>query len=103
MKKIFISQPMRNKTQEEIVNARNAALATIKTNYNDDATILQSYKAEFKDLDPIACLGESLKIMSEADLVVFIGDWASARGCKIEHDVAVNYGKEVIELNELGK
>lgn len=98
MKKIFISQPMRNKTQEQIVNARNEAVATIREKYNDDVTILESYKPEFKDLSPIACLGESLKIMAEADIVVFIGDWTSARGCEIEHNVADKYGKTIVEI-----
>ena len=98
MKKIFISQPMRNKTQEQIVNARNEAVATIREKYNDDVTILESYKPEFKDLPPIACLGESLKIMAEADAVVFIGDWTSARGCEIEHNVADKYGKTIVEI-----
>ena len=98
MKKIFISQPMRDKTQERIVNARNEAVAIIREKYNDDVIILESYKPEFKDLPPIACLGESLKIMAEADVVVFIGDWASARGCKIEHEVADKYGKTIVEI-----
>lgn len=99
MKKIFISQSMRDKSQEQIVNARNEAVAVIREKYNDDVTILDSYKPEFKDLPPIACLGESLKIMAEADIVVFIGDWASARGCKIEHEVADKYGKTIIDMN----
>lgn len=98
MKKIFISQPMRDKTQEQIVNARNEAVAIIREKYNDDVTILESYKPEFKDLPPIACLGESLKIMAEADVVVFIGDWTSARGCEIEHEVADKYGKTIVEI-----
>lgn len=98
MKKIFISHPMRDKTQEQIVNARNEAVAIIREKYNDDVTILESYKPEFKDLPPIACLGESLKIMAEADIVVFIGDWTLARGCEIEHEVADKYGKTIVEI-----
>lgn len=98
MKKIFISQPMRDKTQEQIVNARNEAVAIIREKYNDDVTILESYKPEFKDLPPIACLGESLKIMAEADVVVFIDDWTSAKGCEIEHEVADKYSKTIVEI-----
>lgn len=30
MKKIFISQSMRDKSQEQIINARNEAVATIR-------------------------------------------------------------------------
>lgn len=36
--------------------------------------------------------------MAEADVVVFIGDWASARGCEIEHEVADKYGKTIVEI-----
>ena len=42
-------------------------------------------------------LGESLKMMSEADLVFFAEGFKEARGCMTEYKVAVSYGMYVIE------
>ncbi len=42
-------------------------------------------------------MGRGLQILAQADIVIFAKDWEKARGCKIEHDVAVAYGKTVIE------
>lgn len=106
MKKIFISQPMRDKTPECIEKERQHLIEVAKKIAKkelkeDEVEILQSYNPEWKDLNPIDCLGKSLQILAQADIVIFAKDWEKARGCKIEHDVAVEYGvkygKTVIE------
>lgn len=98
MKKVFISQPMRDKTQEYIEKERQHLIEVAKKELKEDEVeILQSYNPEWKDLNPIDCMGRGLQILAQADIVVFAKDWEKARGCKIEHDVAVAYGKTVIE------
>ncbi len=98
MKKIFISQPMRDKTPEYIEKERQHLIEVAKKELKEDEVeILQSYNPEWKDLHPIDCLGKSLQIMAQADIVVFAKDWQNARGCRIEHTVAVEYGKTVID------
>lgn len=42
-------------------------------------------------------LGKSLELLSECDLVLFIGDWMSYRGCVVEYDACINYGIEIME------
>ena len=98
MKKVFISQPMRGKTQEFIEKERQHLIEVAKKGLKtDEVEILQSYNPEWKDLHPIDCMGKGLQIMAQADVVVFAKDWETARGCKIEHEVAVAYGKTVID------
>ena len=98
MKKVFISQPMRDKTQEYIEKERQHLIEVAKRELKEnEVEILQSYNPEWKDLNPIDCMGRGLQILVQADIVVFAKDWEKARGCKIEHDVAVAYGKTVIE------
>ena len=98
MKKIFISQPMRDKTPEYIEKERQHLIEVAKRELKENwVEILKSYNPEWKDLNPIDCLGKSLQIMAQADIVVFAKDWESARGCRIEHAVASEYGKTVIE------
>ena len=43
-------------------------------------------------------LGESIKRMSEANIVFFVNDWKEKRGCRIEHEVAQAYGKYCVEI-----
>lgn len=98
MKKIFISQPMRDKTPEYIEKERQHLIEVAKKELKEDEVeILQSYNPEWKDLHPIDCMGRGLQIMAQADIVVFARDWETARGCRIEHAVAVEYEKTVID------
>ena len=41
---------------------------------------------------PLWFIGKSLEFLSDADIAYFAKDWQKARGCKIEHERAVEYG-----------
>ena len=100
MVKVFISQPMKGKTEEEILKVREKAIASIKRNCGEDAEILDSY---FEDYNPDAgCiplkyLAKSLEILADADIAYFAKGWQDARGCRIENECAIEYGIEIIE------
>lgn len=99
MKKVFISQPMRGKTNDEILLERDKAIKTIKETINDDIEIIDSFlKQEVPDgvNKPLWCLARSINLLSIADIAYFISGWDQARGCKIEHECAVQYGLAVI-------
>ena len=46
---------------------------------------------------PLWFLGESLKLLATADIAYFATGWEGARGCKIEHTCAEEYGVRIIE------
>lgn len=96
--KVFISQKMGGKLSEEIEEARDRATKEIKAMYGEDTEIIDTF---FKDSNgtPLELLGESIKLMSDADLVVFIYDWQEGRGCLIEYETAKLYGKKIIVLS----
>ncbi len=96
--KVFISQPMRDKTNEQIENERSIALSKIQTLYpNEKLEVIDSF---FKDAPheakPLWFLGKSIELLSTADIAYFIGDWKNYRGCKIENQCCKSYGIEVI-------
>lgn len=96
--KVFISQPMRDKTDEEIKLEREHLIKRAKKNYSDDIEIIDSFfEGAPHNANPVWFLGESIKKLAEADVAYFAKDWESARGCKIENTVAVEYGIEVVE------
>lgn len=98
--KLFISQPMRGKTDEEIINEREEAIRSAKEITGEDVEVLDSFFQGADLTRPLEYLGESIKILAQADLVYFAPGWREARGCLIEHECAVQYGIETIERKE---
>ena len=99
MKKLFISQPMRGLTDEEILKAREEIRLKAEKTIGEPVELLESF---FEGFDPsgnipVAYLGKSISLLAEADVVYFGEGWKEARGCKIEHEVAKEYGIDRIE------
>ena len=93
--KIFISQPMNNKTDEQILDERNRAIDIIKETHGNDIVVLDSFFKEDAPTGakiPVWFLAKSLELLSQADFACFVGDWKNYRGCKFEHEVAQEYG-----------
>ena len=101
MKKIFISQPMRGLSDEEILKAREEILIKAEKKIGEPVELIDSfiedYPGEINKNIPVFYLGKSIQFLSQADVAYFGGDWRNARGCKIEHEVAKQYGIEIIE------
>lgn len=102
MKKLFISQPMRGKTNEEIETERAKAVEEAKAILNDDdIKVIDSF---FKDAPietkPLWFLAKALGLLASADAVYFAKDWNKYRGCKIEHLCATEYNIKIIEYVE---
>jgi hypothetical protein len=88
--KIFISQPMKDLSEEEIRHNREKAIKKIKNLYGEDAEIIDSHiKGEGT---PLWHLGKSIELLSTADVAYFASGWNKARGCRIEYMCANNYG-----------
>lgn len=95
--KVFISQPMRGKSEGEILAERNSIIADIKAEYGYETEIVDSFFEDAPvDARPLWFLGKSLEKLSTADKAFFADGWQEARGCKIEHDAAESYGIEII-------
>lgn len=94
--KLFISQPMKGKTDELILEERNKA-AGLFILEGENVEVIDSF---FKDAPvkaaPLWYLGESIKLLGEADVVYFCKDWQKYNGCTIEHECAVRYGKTIV-------
>ena len=100
MKKLFISQPMKGKTDEEILKEREKAIASAKRNFVEDEEIevIDSFfQSAPADARPLWFLGKSLELLSTADIAYFAKGWENARGCRFENTCAIEYGIDVIE------
>lgn len=95
--KVFISQPMKGKTDEEILTEREKAIRTVKEFYShrndDEFEFIDSFFQEAPvGVKPLWYLGESIKLLADADVAYFAKGWEEARGCRIEQLCASQYG-----------
>ena len=97
MKKVFISQPMRGKSKDEILTERNRITKEIQ-NLIGNHEVLDAYFDDFGECSkPLQYLAKSLFMLADADCAYFAQGWQDARGCRIEHDSAVAYDIEVLK------
>lgn len=98
MKKLFISQPMKGKSDEEILAEREKAIKSAEELLGEPVEVIDSFfQSAPADARPLWFLGKSLELLSTADVVYFAKGWEKARGCKIENTCAIEYGITVLE------
>lgn len=97
MKKLFISQPMKGKTDKEILQIREKAIKSAEENLGEQVEVIDSFlQAAPADARPLWFLGKSLELLSTADVAFFANGWEKARGCKIEYECAIAYGIRIL-------
>lgn len=98
MKKLFISQPMADKTDEEILAERKLAVKQAERCIGEGVEVIESFFQEHPTFDkPLKYLAASIELLSDADVAYFTKDWDKARGCKIERECAAMYGIQIID------
>lgn len=95
MKRLFISQPMNGRSNRAIMEERQGIIDNYMANGWD---VIDSV-LNMGPADAIKYLAASIELMSDADRVLMMRGWEKARGCKIEHEVAVLYGKDIVYEN----
>lgn len=103
-KKAMLSQPMRGKTEEEIIATRERAICelerrgyeVVNTLFTDEWYNDESMKKRGVVNIPLCFLAKSLENMSKCHAAYFCAGWENARGCRVEHDAANAYGLEII-------
>lgn len=93
--KVMISQPMRGKTNEQIKQEREELVRQLE---EQGYEVVDTVFAEEtpKDCDTaLFYLSKSIEAIGKVDGLVFMKGWENARGCRIEYQVAIDYGKFV--------
>lgn len=99
--KVFISQPMRNIPDDEVLRIREEGKKKFLEIYKgkEEVEFISSFENDLPDnTHPLYFLGRAFEIMSEADIVLFIGDWKNARGCRMEHLACEEYEYTIYEV-----
>lgn len=103
--KVFISQPMRGKTQEEINKRREEIIQIIENRYLNEHiefvySIIDTEPTEDVRNVPVWYLGKSIELLATATLAYFDFGWATARGCRIEHKICEEYNIPIFSFME---
>ena len=95
MKKLFVSVPMKGRTEEEIKSSIQKMKKIAEIYEGEELELIDSY---IEDNPPkgskeaVWYLGESLKKLAQADVFVGIDEAYDWNGCYIERDTAQRYG-----------
>ena len=92
MKKLFVSVPMRDRTEEQIRYSIDKMNKIANVIFDENLEVINSYDPKLRDEPPIDALGKSISAMADADYFIGIGYSVTYRGCSIETDVAHGYG-----------
>lgn len=96
---VFISQPMHGCPTKGIELDRKALVKDLKKYLGEDIKVLDNTFNLAEYTPPIVYLSRSIEVLTKADLAVFMYGWENARGCRIEHQAAKDYGIPTLELN----
>lgn len=94
--KIFISQPMRGLTDEQIKEHRQTAIDYLQRRFPGCEIIDSFFEGEADPNNPLELLGKSIQMLNGVDAIYMLRGWQNARGCMTEHDIAWRYNIGVI-------
>lgn len=95
--KVMISQPMNGRAEEEIKKEKEEIIQKLKNMHIDVINTL------FEEEPPENCngalyyLGKSIDAMKNIDAIYMCDNWFNARGCRIENQVAREYGIKILD------
>lgn len=91
-KKVFISMPMKDKTNAEIEAKREQIKDAIyRLGYQNVEFIESFFKDAPHEAKPLWYLGESFKLLSQADIVYFAENYMHYSGCVMESEAFKRY------------
>lgn len=101
--KVMISQPMNGKTTQQIANERKTIADKLIKNHEGPIEVMDTTVEDHENKSSLQCFAESISFMDHADLLVMADGWQNARGCFIEHIIAMAYDKKIVYEKDLEK
>lgn len=95
MKKLFVSVPMKGRTEKEIKASIQKMKKIAEIYEGEELELIDSYIEDNPPKDSkeaVWYLGESLKKLAQADVFIGIDEAYDWSGCYIERDTAQRYG-----------
>ena len=100
-KKLFVSVPMKGRTEENIKRSITRMHKMAEIMLDEEFELIDSYiedKPPKDSKEAVWFLGESIKKLSEADVMIGLAEIESFNGCMVEREVALLYGIPYIRV-----
>lgn len=94
--KVMISQPMRGKTEEQIRDERKTIIERFNNMHIEVIDTIFTEEPPKDCNEAVYYLGKSIEAMKDIDALYMDDDWREARGCRIERQVAQEYGIKIL-------
>ena len=94
--KVMISQPMNGRTQEDINKERQDIIEKFNKMHIEVINTLFTEEAPYNCNVAVYYLGKSISAMKDIDALYMCDNWSNARGCRIENQVAREYGIKIL-------
>lgn len=97
MKKLFVSVPMKGRTEAEIKDSIAKMKIIAEAYYGEELELIDSYISENPPLgvnEPVWYLAKSLELLATADVFIGLDSAWIFPGCEVENSVAKRYGVE---------
>ena len=89
--KVYLVQPMRGMSKEDILRVREMGIRVVKSIY-PDAEILENYFEDYDpSLPPVHYLAKSCELLAQADLMVMLPFYLGTPGCDVESHIGEAY------------
>lgn len=95
--KVMISQPMRGRNEKEIKNEREEIIKKFNKMHIEVINTLFTEEPPQNCNQAIFYLAKSINAMKDIDALYMCDNWVGARGCRIEHLVAQQYGIKILD------
>ena len=99
--RVMISQPMAGKTTEQVLDERKNIVKLLESQGHVVVNTVISDRPPSGVQAALWYLGASLQKMADCDAVLFMRGWDTARGCRIEHACALEYGLQILSVSDL--
>lgn len=102
MKKLFISCPMKGRTEENIRKSMEKMHKLAELIFDQELEVIQTY---IEDNPPensqqgIWYLGKSIELLAEADYFIGVERNDVFKGCNIENEIVRSYGIKSVTIN----
>lgn len=99
-KKVFISQPMKGKSEEQIKMERQNLVDIVTKNGGEVIdSIIKNFDEEIYKSVPLVYLSKSIEFLARADIAIFMPGWVDARGCRTEYKCCDEYEIDILDLS----
>mgnify|MGYP002515938896 CR=1 FL=1 len=97
MKKLFISCPMKDRTEEAIKDSMSRMHRIAELIFGEELEVIDSYITDTAPTDnnrAMWYLGKSIQMMADADYFIGVAEFGH-NGCEVERVTAIQYGLPV--------